>query len=776
MKLNINDLNNSLIVCPKSYSRQLLQSISDSKVIIDVKFMDLNEYKRNYYFDYDVKAIKYLVDKHNLSINNAKEILNNLYYIDTDKSSNNKKLSELQTIKKELIKNNLLIFNPLFEKQIKDRKVLIAGYGKLKKEDLEIINGELVEDELIDKKYNVYSFENIEDEVEYLYNSIFDLLYEKNIDINKIFILNNNQDYNSYFKRFNTYYPFVLDFKNKDNLLGSKLANDFIKMIDENSKEEIYEYLSSINNELSKRIINIMNRYPEYELKDVKEYLIHDLRNSKVNNVNLKNVVKCVDYDYVFEKEDHVFLIGFNEQIPQLKKDDDYLSDDLKRIINISDSNTINILRRHNTKVYLSNIDNLYLSYSKKSPFNTYNTNNLFDDVNYLDYKKSYDYSDKLNKLKYIYDLDKYYKYNVKQEDLPLLNKYYEGNDYSTYNNSFNGLDDRQIKDIDKVSLSYSSMEEFYKCQFKYYLQYVLGLYENDDNFNTKLGSVCHDVLKKYYEDDSFDFDEAWNESLSSYKMQDKKEEFFLNKIKQELKTDIEIINTQDNLSKLNKHLCEERFKYDLNDSISFKGFIDKLNYLQQQDETVVSVVDYKTGNYASIKEKNFPYGLSLQLPSYMYLLSKDERFKNIKYGGFYLQHLVNSDLKYNSEKDLKTIKEESMRLRGYTSKDVDRASLLDEGIYEGNSFNISGLKLKKDGTFSENSKTMSDEEFEELVSLVDTKILEAGEKILKGDFVINPKEIDKENVSCEYCPYSDVCYKRNDDLVFINTKKEKEE
>ena len=71
--------------------------------------MSFNEYLKNYYFDYDLKTIKYLYDKYNMKIDNIKELINNLYYIE-NKEYHNDKLDYLVKIKKELDDNNLLIY------------------------------------------------------------------------------------------------------------------------------------------------------------------------------------------------------------------------------------------------------------------------------------------------------------------------------------------------------------------------------------------------------------------------------------------------------------------------------------------------------------------------------------------------------------------------------------------------------------------------------------------------------------------------------------------
>ena len=60
------------------------------------------------------------------------------------------------------------------------------------------------------------------------------------------------------------------------------------------------------------------------------------------------------------------------------------------------------------------------------------------------------------------------------------------------------------------------------------------------------------------------------------------------------------------------------------------------------------------------------------------------------------------------------------------------------------------------------------------LVKLVDKKIDEAIEKIEKRDFEINPKVIDKKN-GCDFCPYKDICYKKEEDIKYLDQVNYKE-
>ena len=116
------------------------------------------------------------------------------------------------------------------------------------------------------------------------------------------------------------------------------------------------------------------------------------------------------------------------------------------------------------------------------------------------------------------------------------------------------------------------------------------------------------------------------------------------------------------------------------------------------------------------------------------------------------------------------------MRLRGYTSDDIGRISYTDDTLSEGSSELIAGLRLKKDGTFHAKSRTLSDQQINEMIDMTEEHIRKAGERILDGDFKIDPKQIDGENRSCAYCKFRALCYKTDGDLVYISTKEEEED
>lgn len=792
MNLNIKDLDNALIICPSNYKDKLLERFNKEKTIANISFMSLNEYKKNIFFDYDINAIKFLTQE-GLSVNNAKEILSNIVYVE-DKKYNNKKLDKLVEYKNKLINKGLLKYNPLFKDYLKTKNVVVVGYGKLNSYDQKLIEGKkttFITEEKENKKYTINCFKEIDKEVEYLYNCIYDLL-EKGIDINNIHILNATSEYNSYFKRYNSYYRFNIKYKENLYLIGTTLAQRFIELLETNDKQQIYNEISLFDNEVSKQLIKILNKYAKYEIEDIKDLIINDIKNTKIN-IDYKNSISCDDQFTYYNKNDHVFLIGFNDSVLSTEKDIDYITDNIKALVGLPSTEEKNQLKKENLISYISSIDNLYLSYCENSPFLMHNRQIILNDecCEYIKKETKPTYSKQLNKANYSIKLDNLKKYNVIDNEISVFYKEYKKNNYLNYNNRFKGLSNSQINSIletinksnkEELSLSYSSMNEFYECNFKYYLDHVLKINEPFGTYYTKLGTVCHGVLKDLYSEKDFDFEKSWKTQIATEEkkenkniFEDESEKYFVDKIKEELRKDIDIVLKQKQNSQLDKQKCENYFSYKANDKVKFIGFIDKVMFKETEDEVLASVVDYKTSKSIEIDKDIMKYGLSLQLPSYLYLINHSKEFnKPIKYIGLYIQHLINYDKKYIEEKDLNKTKEESMKLDGISSVYSDRVAIADINLLDcQKSENIKGISINKDGSLKKSAKLYTDEQFEELLNIVEDRINIAGEAILGGDFSINPKEINGENKSCTYCPYSAICFKRASDLKFISTQEE---
>ncbi len=770
----LNDLKDeTLIICPSTYKNEILEYLTNNKLIINIKIMTFNEYLKNYYFDYDIKTIKYLYDKYHMKIDNIKEILNNLYYIE-NKDYNNEKLDYLVNIKKELDDNNLLIYNPYFKKYLSWKKI-VYGYGNIDKFKLNILkDASIINYQSINDKYKVLHTKDINDECEYVFNKIIDLLKE-GIDINNIYLMNIDSEYIPYLKRFSKYYGININIPNNEKLIGTTLAKNFYNLIlDKKNHQEIYDYLDKFREEeVFSILLSILNKYIEYDLYEIRELIYDELLNKTIPSKNYKNVINIKNvFDKVNDNE-YIFLMNFNNtSIPILYNDTDYITDNIKDLVGLSNTNELNKLSRENTINYLSSIKNLIISYKDKTPFNNYLPSTLLDNMNYeeINYTKSYNYSDNYNKVRFIEKLDNYLKYGEYDKDLEVLYNTYGNLNYLNYDNSFTGIEKSELLEYldNRLTLSYSHINNYYECAFQYYLTNILKVNLYDQTYMTILGNLFHEVLCNMDKDD-FDFDKEYEEFQKDYEFTNK-EKFFIDKLKPDLLFIINTIKEFKKLTGLNQEMHEEKINIELMDNphVTFKGFVDKIMYGDYDGKTLVSVIDYKTGNI-DINIKKIAYGLSMQLPVYLYLIKKSDLFINPYIVGFYLEHILDNEIKRDKKLTYEEQKKDNLKLSGYSTNNQKYLSIFDSS-YEDSSM-ISGMRVKKDGELASSAHALSEEEIEEIVNIVDKNIKSAVDEILNGNFNINPKIINGKNESCTFCKYRDICYLRENNKVYINTE-----
>ena len=711
-----------------------------------------------------------------MKVDNAITILDNLYYIE-DKKYNNSKLDYLVNIKHELDTNNLLIYDKLFSKILKRYKVVVYGYGKLNSFDKNLfMNATIIPFEITDKKYDIYHFVNIKDEVEFIFQKISDLLND-GVDINNISLMNIDSSYLPYLKMMEKFYGFKVDIKNSDTLMGTIIGKKFFDLVKQgmNSNEIVLELNKYTDNLEYSYIIDLLNKYSNYNLIDYLEEIKYDLLNHSIIEDKYDNVVKIKNvYDYV-NNDEYIFLLNFNSNsIPNLKMDTDYITDDICELVNVDKKDTENELIKANTLSYISSINNLIISYKDKTPFDEYNPSILIDYMNIemKEYERKYNYSDLANKSVYAMYLDDLVKYGIKDRDLDSLYTTYDKNNYLEYDNSFTGINKEDLINYlnKKLSLSYSSIDNFYKCGFRYYLNNILQVSIFDETFSIFIGNLFHYVLSKMNEK-NFDLDKEYENYLVDHTFTNK-EKFFLDKLKLDLEFIIKVIKKHQFISGFTNMLYEHKIDIKLMDSpyVHFKGYVDKIMYKEKDNETLVSIIDYKTGS-PDIKIKNLKFGLSMQLPIYLYLVSHCDLLKNIKFTGFYLEHILNLNVMKSDKKSVEELKTDNLKLTGYSTDNINRLSIFDS-TYE-NSEMIKGMKVKVDGTLSKFANPLSDNEINEILKLTNDKIIEAMNSILEGDFKINPKVLNKENISCKYCEFKDVCYHKEKDLIYLSDDNE---
>ena len=754
---------NLLVVTPNYIKLELLNRYNDK--LINVKFMSLEEYKNHYYFSYDNKTINYMICKYKYNLDVCKIYLNNLYVIDIDNEYSSKKLNDLKLLKKELIDNNLLYFDNLFNDYINNKKVIVYKYNELEKYEEDMFKDHLIykdiEQTLNNKK--VIKCNTLEDEVLFVVDSI-EKLISNGIDFNHIFLTNVGDEYLYTINRVFKYFNIPININMKESIFGTKLVKDYLKT----------GKIPPINNRITNSLINVLNSLVELESDpNYNLFLIDKLKNTYLNPIKYDMAVNIVDInECVIDDDCYLFVLGFNqESIPKLYKDEDYITDNIKNEVLLYDTTYKNIRSKKVIKNILGSIKNVYLSYKERSNFNNYLPSVFIEEENFIieEYSSNKIYNSNIyNKLLLNEYLDNYYKYGEVNSNLDVLYNSYNTL-YNTYSNSFSGIDNSKFLSYinNHLKVSYTSLNSYNNCAFKYYINYILKINPFTDTFSIFIGNLFHYMFSIMY-NEGFDFNLEWDRYLEKRKLT-LSELFFLKELKKRLLEDITIIRKQEVFSTYKDRLTEEEIniKLDKNIDVVFTGKIDKIMYKNNINDTYYSVLDYKTGNI-NTSINNMYYGLDMQLPIYLYLLNKSNLFENPIFTGMYFQRVLFPSYKWEIGKELDNIKANNLKLMGYSTSDVERLYEFDK-TYEASEL-IKSMKINKDLSFSSNSKILSDDDIYNVLKYTESIVSSTVDNMIKGDFSINPKVIDNKK-SCEHCEFRDICFVTNKDYVYLENK-----
>lgn len=769
---------NIVLVIPNTIKKQVLLKLNEFENIFNIKIMSLEELINSITFKYSEESIYYLIKKYDMNYDVALMYLNNIKYVNDINVSSNK-IEKLKNIKNELDENNLLIYDKNIFGLLKEKEVVIYGYDYIDNYSLKMLkkidNYKIIKKEYSNFNHDVYEFNNIEDELYFVLTNIIHLI-KKGVNINNIKLCNVTSEYENDLKRMFNIFNIPINIKNNKSIKSSLIFKDFIKSLKNNEIEEsidfiINKYDTSVSNNkyIVDQIIKILNTYNFVKEKDILiNILINEFKKIYIKNDEYENAVNIVDLkDNVFNDNDFVFLLGFNMgNIPIIYKDEDYLSDNEKDLLGLEMSYKKNSIEKKVVINNIKSIKNLFITYKNKTNFMEYMPSLLIDELNLNVIKnidKKYNYSLKYNDLLLYKKIDDLIKYGTKDSVIDILYANKEKDNYLKYDNKFKGIDKLKFNNSlnGKLLLSYSSIDNYNRCAFRYYLNNILKITEFEETFAQNIGTIFHDILSKAFSDD-FNFDKEFDEKMSQIIFTNK-ELFFMKKLKDELKFVIDTIKKQNKFNSLDKSLYENKvyINKDGNIKLTFMGIIDKLLYKEEDNKTYLVIIDYKTG-VLHTNLNNTIYGIDMQLPVYLYL-AKDGLFKNAEVIGFYLQKILNNEVVKDSKKTYISQKEESLKLNGYT---VDRTDLISKFDFSyTDSEVIKSLKFGKTGFYAY-SKILSEEKIDKLINIVKNNIDDAFSNILSANFDINPKRIGKNNVGCAFCKYKDICFMKEEDVV----------
>ncbi|MBE6123960.1 MAG: hypothetical protein E7184_00250 [Erysipelotrichaceae bacterium] len=758
----------SYIICPNSIKEKILKTTTD---ILHLKFIDKSALLKNTYFDYDYRAIYYLHQKYNYKFDNAKEILDNLINL----SPKNEKLAMLENIYKELVKKELLIFNPHFSLSFNNYKIKILGYSQKDEEIKSALNNLNLQYEYLQEDNQIYkhqfiTFNNIDDEVLYVFNQIAKLV-EKGTSLNNIYLYKLPSEYNLIVKKLSHYYNLPIENLETIKLYDSPIYKEFIDLLLELGYQQAYQKLA---NEIAydslsalPKLANILIKLSSLKLdkEELLPILNYVAKNTTLKNVTYSQSIKICDETTTINNDDYIFMLGFSlNDYPHICKDTDFLNDQEKTIVKKNTSILQNQINKELLKKFISHHQNIIITFKKKLGKIEYTPSLLVEELalekkeGLLDNKR---YSKEYTMLETANYKDMYYKYHVVSK---YIDEFKESIEYKNFSHHFKGI----VRNEDKLFLSYSQLNEYYKCAFMFFIKRVLKANIFEESFEIKLGSLFHTILE-----DSLtksinlkDYQTLIKETFTT-----NKELFFVELLLPQIETVLEKIRDFHNTTQYSCIKGEYEFKYQLDQDTTIVGKADKIMIDEENKKAIV--IDYKTGK-DTFESYKVNYGLNMQLPLYATLIK--DQFPNIELTGMFLQNIL-ADTRENDLEEINKL----YLLSGICVNDSYSFKRLDPSIgteVDENGKTIKNSKFIKGCKISKNDSITGCTEKEKFNKLIDTafnKTKEASISIKNNQFSINPKaeSYQLNHLPCKYCECFDICFRKTKDIVIIKKDKE---
>ena len=325
-------------------------------------------------------------------------------------------------------------------------------------------------------------------------------------------------------------------------------------------------------------------------------------------------------------------------------------------------------------------------------------------------------------------------------------------------------LMDRLVKENSHTS--YSRMNDYFQCEFKYLLKSVLKVKEPDTNPQPRLvGDFFHEVLSQL---NDLPDDEAERHSVyeSIVKKSEQKNEiisspedtFYIRYLFDHLDAFVDYVKSFHESSDFEIFGLEKEYEVPIKGKKINRviGFVDKIMSYQNH----FAIIDYKSSAHR-INLVKLEKGLGSQLPFYMNVVKNNTPGLDTPVALFYHPFSM-SVHKSDKNKDISSQQKEDWKMDGYI--DEAWADVFDP-LNITNGF-VKGLKKTQKLEFYATAPLLSTEKLSALGQYIENLVNTSVLQIEAGRFKINPKgdSLDTSE-SCRYCKFKDVCYRTPDDL-----------
>ncbi len=758
---------NSIIFAPEE-QKSFFLAYRNEFPYADFKVLTLEETEKLFFYSYDDRALVYLLKK-GYNYDYSSKLLKILSRMKPNHSYEDLFLHQIESLFVELLDKGLLYNFSYPEELFKGRNLVVSGYGSTSYlstllKDLPNIALSF-DNDFIDenKKHDLFTFEDLHDELHYICLRIMELL-EKGVDPSLIYLCMCPSSFYDELEIFKEIYniPFSIP---------SSLPIFTLPYV-----KKAYEYLSNkeiINLDVLNEVIELTKEYqssPSYndfasslfslfdEELDKNVYLSSlkaRLKEKKRKNLNRSGTINVSSSFFAPEGSYAFYLCFSSKDAYKTPKEDGLFLDAMKKELGVETSleqgkrnkaNLLYMLKSNSIKdicIPFYFLDTSFYISPLKEELKMKVINNPTLDYEYSSFYALFE----LESLK-----EKKNKYLIDSPRIHSLSKI--AKEKEKYDHSFKHF---LIKKESKT-FSYSSLTKYINCPFSYYCEKVLKLNEYEETNSILYGNLAHGILSKIYES-NFDFDFTFKEELEKIEENgiSGSTDLVLNLAYPYIKKTYESV--KDYESSLSSPSFKTEFsltkKYGEN---SLYGRVDK-SIIFGDDSKYYFIIDYKTG-LTTFNKDEVQYGMSLQLPIYYILASNSSIFEKAKPAGLFIASIKDESTFNNDESKASNL----FSLNGVvTTGDV---YCLGDLNY------IEGINLKKDGALTEKSlnRILSSSALDEIKRQAENVIEETMENVSNSIFDISPLSFKGKPLPCAYCSYSDICFhKENDKRILPN-------
>ena len=748
-------LNNKIIVCFKE-DKNIFLNLKKENPFLNFKIIDVREIYERLSFLYDYKALVEIIHRKKVSLSAAKQIIECLRFIDTDNDFDN-----LLSLKNELIETGIIVKKD-YQKIILQRSQILLFNQQNNGELQHILNknnikyAHLAPSELginFVKNFELIKYKNRFEQFNDICNQICTLI-SSGVDPNEIAIRANYNDASFYFNIFEDLYNLKFYFKKNIDLRIYKSVQNLLSSIYENKS---FDVTFDECDEYHLKVKTYIEQFRLHEIEFERAYglLLEILDTYKETLISKSGIL--VTNDFSCSSRQYTFEMEFDfDNYPTVFSDNGYYNDQQLEKIGMNPSYIKTQIDNDKKRLFLFYSNVILTVTSLKMSSEVFMSTYVEElKINIVDFIKVKIMNNSFNATKLIY---KYHKNNYKNgENAAKLNNFYNRaiNIEENYNYKFKNFIDSSYS---LTRSSYSALNNYYVCPFKFYCEKVLGISTDIKTSAIDLGNFTHKVLEKVFDKD-FDFEESFNNAINDKKnkFDESTKLFFNHVVKDYVKVIASFLIERYNEGNYIEHFSERKMTYEVGNT-EFLGFIDSVLVSEMNGFKYLTIVDYKTGS-AKFDPVQAEYGLTLQLPIYSLFASKDKELESYKIGGLFIQSLF-SVSNFESENHLNenSIKF-GLKLSGIYEADPDYICSIEKNATD---------KVEKSKFIS--SKPSHEDMISEMKEVAEEKVVEFVSKVNDFQFEILPYKFSTSDKldGCEYCSFRNICYRNGKDYRIV--------